>query len=198
MSPQRLIIFIGTKYPKKDLIQYPKQNHCPAEVDLDEEVEEEEEEEVPSKKKAKKQDTKPSKAAPSKDAGSNGDDDADAEDDADKGLLLTETVKPRDLSELPPLFTRLQDRKAERLHYLGVSYGLTQGLHAFWSKLGFRALYLRQTESDVTGEHTCIMLKALASEDLANKVRILYFHVREQSMYEIHIVYNLTCTMLHI
>ena len=46
-----------------------------------------------------------------------------------------------------------------------------QALHSFWSKLGFRALYLRQTSSEVTGENTAIMIKALASEELENKVR---------------------------
>ena len=85
--------------------------------------------------------------------------------------LLTEKVKPRNLADLPPLFTRLQERKAESLHYLGVSFGLTGQLLRFWQKLGFDPVYLRQTASDITGERTCIMLKALQAADVANAVR---------------------------
>lgn len=91
--------------------------------------------------------------------------------EATESTLLTETVRPRDLSELPPLFTRLEERRAEALHYIGVAYGLTQPLYGFWSRLGYRPLYVRQTMNDITGEHTCIMLKALATPEMENKVR---------------------------
>ena len=37
-------------------------------------------------------------------------------------------------------------------------------LNSFWRKLGFVPLYLRQTASDVTGEHSCVMLKPLDEE----------------------------------
>lgn len=40
--------------------------------------------------------------------------------------LLSENPKPR--VRLPPLFLRLSERKAERLDYLGVSYGLSYTL----------------------------------------------------------------------
>lgn len=40
--------------------------------------------------------------------------------------LLEEVVTPR--KELPPLLLKLSERRAERLHYLGVSYGLTAQL----------------------------------------------------------------------
>jgi N-acetyltransferase 10 len=96
---------------------------------------------------------------------------ADAHQPDGDSELLTEKVAPRDLSELPPLFTRLQERKAEMLHYLGVSFGLTGPLLKFWQKLGFAPVYLRQTASDVTGEHTCIVLKALAAADVQDTVR---------------------------
>jgi N-acetyltransferase 10 len=49
--------------------------------------------------------------------------------------LLTETIKPR--KKLPPLLTQLSERPPERLHYLGVSYGVTLQLYRFWSKLSF-------------------------------------------------------------
>lgn len=40
--------------------------------------------------------------------------------------LLEEIVTPR--KELPPLLLKLSERRAERLDYLGVSYGLTTQL----------------------------------------------------------------------
>ncbi|GAB6021233.1 N-acetyltransferase 10 [Chamberlinius hualienensis] len=60
---------------------------------------------------------------------------------------------------LPPLLLKLSQRPAERLDYIGVSYGLTPDLLKFWKKTGFVPVYLRQTANDLTGEHSCIMLK---------------------------------------
>lgn len=82
-----------------------------------------------------------------------------------QGSLLTEDVKPR--SNLPPLLTNIAERKCERLHYLGVSYGITAQLFGFWRRSNFIPVYLRQTQNELTGEHTCIMLKSLKSDDLA-------------------------------
>lgn len=76
-----------------------------------------------------------------------------------EGTLLSETMGPR--KRLPPLLVPLTDRKPERLHYLGVSYGLTQQLYNFWRKSKFEPLYLRQSPSETTGEHTVVMLCAL-------------------------------------
>ena len=73
--------------------------------------------------------------------------------------LLTENLGPR--RDLPPLLQRLDERLAEPLHYLGVSYGLTENLYKFWKRAGFVPLYIAQTKSEITGEHTCIMLKCL-------------------------------------
>lgn len=42
-------------------------------------------------------------------------------------------------------------RKPIRLHYLGVSFGLTQQLYNFWQRSGYEPLYVRQSASDVTG-----------------------------------------------
>ncbi|KAI1324783.1 DUF699-domain-containing protein [Xylariaceae sp. FL0255] len=64
---------------------------------------------------------------------------------------------------LPPLFSKLQDVSPPRLDYVGVSYGLTSDLHRFWKRNGYTPVYLRQTANDLTGEHTCVMLKALTS-----------------------------------
>lgn len=74
---------------------------------------------------------------------------------------LFDDIKVRDMSELPPLFAKLAERRPERLDYLGVSYGLTQPLHKFWKRAKFAPVYLRQTANDLTGEHTCVMLRPL-------------------------------------
>ncbi|XP_061630784.1 RNA cytidine acetyltransferase [Phyllopteryx taeniolatus] len=77
--------------------------------------------------------------------------------------LLEEVVTPR--KELPPLLLKLSERRAERLDYLGVSYGLTAQLLKFWKKAGFTPVYLRQTPNDLTGEHSCVMVKELISDE---------------------------------
>lgn len=81
--------------------------------------------------------------------------------------LLEEVVSPR--TDLPPLLLKLNERTAERLDYLGVSYGLTPQLLKFWKKAGFIPVYLRQTANDLTGEHSCVMLKVLNTEDSAEQ-----------------------------
>nr|XP_020638486.1 RNA cytidine acetyltransferase [Pogona vitticeps] len=77
--------------------------------------------------------------------------------------LLEEAVMPR--KDLPPLLLKLSERQAESLDYLGVSYGLTPRLLKFWKRAGFVPVYLRQTPNDLTGEHSCIMLKMLNEEE---------------------------------
>ncbi|PRD20107.1 UNVERIFIED_CONTAM: RNA cytidine acetyltransferase [Trichonephila clavipes] len=64
----------------------------------------------------------------------------------------------------PSLLLQLQDLQQEPLDYIGVSFGLTLELFKFWKKNGFTPLYIRQTENEVTGENTCIMVKGLKSE----------------------------------
>ncbi|CAK7308784.1 RNA cytidine acetyltransferase [Vulpes lagopus] len=81
--------------------------------------------------------------------------------------LLEEVITPR--KDLPPLLLKLNERPAERLDYLGVSYGLTPRLLKFWKRAGFVPVYLRQTPNDLTGEHSCIMLKTLTEEDEADR-----------------------------
>jgi N-acetyltransferase 10 len=75
--------------------------------------------------------------------------------------LLSEQLRPR--AGLPPLLVRCGELRPRppRLHYLGVSYGLTQALYNFWSRAGYLPLYLRQTASEVTGEHTVVMVRPL-------------------------------------
>ena len=64
---------------------------------------------------------------------------------------------------MPPLLQRLTERQPESLDYLGVSYCLTPQLLRFWKRAGFVPLYVRQTSSELTGEHTCVMVRGLNS-----------------------------------
>ena len=51
-----------------------------------------------------------------------------------QSVLATETLKPR--KKLPPLLVALPDRKPERLHWLGTSFGVTLELFNFWQRCG--------------------------------------------------------------
>ncbi|KAF8074167.1 GNAT acetyltransferase 2-domain-containing protein [Lyophyllum atratum] len=77
--------------------------------------------------------------------------------------LLTDKPTIRAPSAMPPLLQRLTERKPEALDYLGVSYGLTPQLLRFWKRAGYVPLYVRQTASELTGEHTCLMVRGLNS-----------------------------------
>ncbi|ESQ44276.1 hypothetical protein EUTSA_v10005765mg [Eutrema salsugineum] len=83
---------------------------------------------------------------------------------AEKVSMLEEQVKPR--TNLPPLLVPLHDRRPERLHYIGVSFGLTLDLFRFWRKHNFAPFYVSQIPSAVTGEHTCMLLKPLKTDEL--------------------------------
>ena len=63
--------------------------------------------------------------------------------------------------KLKPLLSKLVDVKPNFVYYLGTSFGLTQGLFAFWKKNGYKPLYLKLTPNDITGEHSCIMIKPI-------------------------------------
>ena len=75
----------------------------------------------------------------------------------------TTLLTPR--KSLPPLLLKLSERRAEPLNYIGVSFGLTSELFKFWKKSGYSPVYLRQTANDLTGEHSCIVLKVLSRHD---------------------------------
>lgn len=91
---------------------------------------------------------------------------------------------------------KLEERKPELVDYIGVSYGLTNQLLKweilkdfkvvfiiifvfirFWNRQGFVPVYLRQTANDLTGEHSCIMIKSL----LKNVVEDDYGNVDKNS-----------------
>eukprot|EP01064_Diplonema_japonicum_P020722 TRINITY_DN30302_c0_g1_i1.p1 TRINITY_DN30302_c0_g1~~TRINITY_DN30302_c0_g1_i1.p1 ORF type:complete len:974 (+),score=256.18 TRINITY_DN30302_c0_g1_i1:57-2978(+) len=80
--------------------------------------------------------------------------------EADDGSF---TIRPRD--NLPHLLHRLTDRKPERCHYIGVSYGLSVELYNYWTKGAFAPVYLRQGKNDLTGEHSMIMLRSMNAGD---------------------------------
>ncbi|KAH9948851.1 GNAT acetyltransferase 2-domain-containing protein [Amylocystis lapponica] len=75
--------------------------------------------------------------------------------------LMTDKPTIRAATAMPPLLQRLTERKPETLDYLGVSYGLTPQLLRFWKRAGYVPLYVRQTASELTGEHTCVMVRGL-------------------------------------
>lgn len=79
--------------------------------------------------------------------------------------LLDDKIAVRDVSKMPPLFTSLAQRRPDKLDYIGVSYGLTKELQKFWKRSSFAPVYLRQTANDLTGEHTCVMLRPLETGD---------------------------------
>jgi N-acetyltransferase 10 len=80
------------------------------------------------------------------------------ERDDDELATLRESLAPR--KTLPPLLTPLEQLPARRLDWIGTSFGLTPELYRFWRRNGYTALYVRQSPSEVTGEHSCIMLRA--------------------------------------
>ncbi|KAJ4287927.1 N-acetyltransferase 10 [Kalmusia sp. IMI 367209] len=83
------------------------------------------------------------------------------EEELENATLLKDEVKVREAKNMPPLFAHLPEIKAPQLDYVGVSYGLTPQLHKFWKRASFIPVYLRQTANELTGEHTCVMLRSL-------------------------------------
>ncbi|XP_028171316.1 RNA cytidine acetyltransferase isoform X3 [Ostrinia furnacalis] len=90
--------------------------------------------------------------------------DEPASDDEDQACrpddtLHTETIVPR--AKPPTLLKRLSEVRAEELDYLGTSFGLTEELIKFWKSQKYVPVYLSQKANELTGEHSCIMLRAL-------------------------------------
>ncbi|CAK8534585.1 unnamed protein product [Lathyrus sativus] len=83
---------------------------------------------------------------------------------AEKVSLLEENVKPR--TDLPHLLVHLRERRPEKLHYIGVSFGLTLELFRFWKKHRFAPFYIGQIPNNVTGEHSCMVLKSLNNDEV--------------------------------
>uniref|UniRef100_A0A914HDX2 RNA cytidine acetyltransferase n=1 Tax=Globodera rostochiensis TaxID=31243 RepID=A0A914HDX2_GLORO len=83
--------------------------------------------------------------------------------DGELHRLLDEDISPR--ANLPPLLVRLGDHRSVQLDYVGVSFGLTLPLLKFWKRQGFVPVYLRQNTNDLTGEHSCVMVRAVGREE---------------------------------
>ncbi|KAJ5807834.1 RNA cytidine acetyltransferase [Penicillium riverlandense] len=85
------------------------------------------------------------------------------DDELANSNLLDDNVHVRDIRSMPPLFGKLTERRPDMLDYVGVSYGLTPNLHKFWKRSAFSPVYLRQTPNELTGEHSCVMLRTLTA-----------------------------------
>jgi len=79
--------------------------------------------------------------------------------------------QPLTKTNLPPLLLSMKERPAERLDYLGVSFGLSKKPYNFWHRNGYRPVYLRQEPNSNTGEHSIIMLHALQNSLNPNDVK---------------------------
>ncbi|KAG7917552.1 hypothetical protein KL927_002295 [Ogataea polymorpha] len=87
------------------------------------------------------------------------------DNELESAVLQQEEIKPRKENRLQPLFINLSHKAPYYLHYMGVSYGLTPDLFRFWKRSHYLPVYLRQTANDLTGEHTCVMLKVLENRE---------------------------------
>ena len=81
-----------------------------------------------------------------------------------KDGLLSESIKQR--KGLPPILQKLSERKPLSIQYMGTSFGITPELYNFWTKNQYVPLYIRQTSNDLTGEHTCILVKPLKKDEI--------------------------------
>lgn len=88
--------------------------------------------------------------------------------------LLNETIQPR--KKIPTLLKRLNERKPESLDWIGTSFGITQELLKFWKSQKFVPVYLSQKENDITGEHSCVMLANLNSDQVLTKNWLTDYH----------------------
>ncbi len=84
------------------------------------------------------------------------------EDEVDEPKEVSDEIKPR--KKLKPLLAKLTDIRPPKIHYLGTAFGLTKELFNFWKKNAFYPLYLKLTENEITGEHSCIMLRSMSDD----------------------------------
>ena len=83
----------------------------------------------------------------------------------EESIQEPEALAPR--KGIEPLLKQISEVPVTSIDYLGVSFGVSQQLFNFWKRSGFQPLYLRQTSSDVTGEHSVIMVKPYRELDLS-------------------------------
>ena len=73
--------------------------------------------------------------------------------------LTSEKLRPK--KKLKPILQKLSERVPVPVHYLGTSFGVTKELFTFWKKNQMEPVYIRQTANELTGEHTCLMIRPL-------------------------------------
>jgi len=82
--------------------------------------------------------------------------------------LYDEILKPK--KKLKPLLVKLSDIKPNFINWIGTSFGLTNELFNFWKKSDMHPVYLKLSENDITGEHSCIMLKSVGTKEKNNQL----------------------------
>lgn len=83
--------------------------------------------------------------------------------DSSEKSLTEEKIKAK--KHVQPILQKLSERKPAPLHYIGTSFGVTKELFSFWRKNAFVPIYLRQTANELTGEHTCVMIRPINLSD---------------------------------
>lgn len=88
----------------------------------------------------------------------------------EKNNLFEEEIKPK--KKLKPLLSKLFDIKPPKVNYIGTAFGLTKELFGFWRKNDFYPFYIKMTENDITGEHSCILMKPLKDDEIKFNMEI--------------------------
>lgn len=83
---------------------------------------------------------------------------------------LNDALKPRKKGK--PLLKNLSEITPPKMHYLGVSFGLTQQLLKFWKANLYEPVYIKQKSNGITGEHSCIMLQDLKRTEIDDQLDI--------------------------
>ena len=73
--------------------------------------------------------------------------------------IKDEELKPK--KNMKPILQKLSERRPVPVHYIGTSFGVTKELLKFWTKNKLESVYVRQTANELTGEHTCLMIRPL-------------------------------------
>ncbi len=79
--------------------------------------------------------------------------------------LQKEVVSLRDSKRMPALLQRLSEQRPEQLDWIGASYGLTQVLFRFFSKVGYTPLYIHQAVDETSGEYNAVQLRSLSDDE---------------------------------
>lgn len=67
---------------------------------------------------------------------------------------------------MKPILQKLSERKPFGIHWIGTSFGVTKELYNFWAKNEMQPVYVRQTSNELTGEHSCLMIKSMISKEV--------------------------------